>query len=126
MVFKPGQSGNPAGKPAYETGDFDILTEARKHARQAMQVLLTTARNKKASGATRVLAANSILDRAYGKPAQHIDQTGDTVMTLIADRPLTQDEWIKLYTKPVKPTKPTGAAAHKHLPAPTGTAKGVN
>jgi hypothetical protein len=65
--FKKGVSGNPGGKPKELQG---IQTEARKLSREAVKVLGKIMRDAKASGAARALAANSLLDRAYGKPPQ--------------------------------------------------------
>ena len=65
--FKKGISGNPGGKPKELKS---IQTEARKLAPEALRVLGKVMRNDRASGAARALAANSLLDRAYGKPPQ--------------------------------------------------------
>jgi hypothetical protein len=66
MVFKPGQSGNPGGRPAVVK---DIRALARKHTREAVEALVGVVRNKKAPPAAIVAAANSLLDRGYGRAA---------------------------------------------------------
>lgn len=67
--FKPGQSGNPGGVSKYEK-------EARKLAQEygveAVERLLSIMRQNKDISAAR-LAANDILDRAFGKPKQTTD-----------------------------------------------------
>lgn len=68
--FKPGQSGNPGGRPKV-VGEIQKL--AREHTTEAIETLLNVMRNGKAPPAARALAANSILDRGYGRPAQTID-----------------------------------------------------
>jgi hypothetical protein len=49
---------------------------ARDNADEAMKILLTVARDKTAAPAARVSAANSIIDRAYGKPLSAVEVTG--------------------------------------------------
>lgn len=64
--FKPGQSGNPAGRKA-EVGPIKEL--ARQHTAAAVDALVKALDDP--NGRTRVAAAEAILDRAYGKPTQH-------------------------------------------------------
>lgn len=49
---------------------------AREHADEAMKILLKVARDETAAPAARVSAANSIIDRAYGKPLNAVEVTG--------------------------------------------------
>lgn len=72
MPFKPGQSGNPAGRPKV-VGDVQAL--ARKHTSEAIQTLATIMRSAKAPPAARTAAASALLDRGYGRPAQAIEAT---------------------------------------------------
>lgn len=59
----------------------DLAEMAKKHAEQALAVLVGIAVNGE-SDAARVSAANAILDRAYGKPPQALDHSsGDGTMT---------------------------------------------
>lgn len=67
MPFKAGQSGNPHGRPKE---DAEIKALAREAAPEAMQRLIQIMRgddNKLAKA-----AADSVLDRAIGKPAQTV------------------------------------------------------
>lgn len=67
--FEKGQSGNPGGRPKAQ-GDLRDL--ARKHTADALRTLaeiMATGESEQA----RVSAANSLLDRGYGKPTQQID-----------------------------------------------------
>ena len=73
--WKPGQSGNPSGKPRR---DIDIAALARSHAPEALAALVAALQSPK----ERVSAATVILDRAFGKPKQTIDTTGDGTLTL--------------------------------------------
>lgn len=69
-MFKPGQSGNPTGRPkeSYRVSDL-----AKEHSEQALATLVEIAQDKKAPPSARVHAASAILDRAWGKPAQYIE-----------------------------------------------------
>lgn len=68
--FKKGQSGNPGGRPKVER---DIKWAFREHSKDAMETLLDICRDKKASTTARVSAAQTILDRGWGKATQHVE-----------------------------------------------------
>jgi hypothetical protein len=67
--FQKGQSGNPGGRPKIPP---DVKEAARGMSPEAIDTLGEVMRDRKQPGAARVEAANSILDRAWGKPQQHI------------------------------------------------------
>lgn len=67
-MFKPGQSGNPSGRPK-ENAHIKAL--AREHTEAAIAVLVAALSDD--NGRTRIAAAEALLDRGYGRPAQ----TGD-------------------------------------------------
>jgi hypothetical protein len=70
---RPFQKGiNPGGRPKV-LGDVQEL--ARERSPEAINILATVMRDEKAPPAARVAAANSLLDRGYGKPTQPISQT---------------------------------------------------
>lgn len=73
MPFKPGQSGNPGGMPK---GARDIKALAREHAPTALETLAAIMSDSLTPPAARVAAANSLLDRGYGKPVQEITGEG--------------------------------------------------
>jgi hypothetical protein len=70
MPFKKGQSGNPGGRPK-ELAHVKEL--ARKHTEEAISALVSILQNKDDTSSARVAAANSILDRAYGKPSTIVE-----------------------------------------------------
>ena len=70
--FPKGVSGNPGGRPKV-LGDVQEL--ARQQSPDAINTLVAIMQNEKAPPAARVAAANSLLDRGYGKPTQPISQT---------------------------------------------------
>src|SRR5215472_8733707 len=70
--FKPGQSGNPGGR---SRAQIDVRNAARKHTQAAIDTLVLVMRNGKPSEAA--MAANSLLDRGWGKPRQAVDAAID-------------------------------------------------
>lgn len=62
--FKPGQSGNPSGRPRIPE---HVKEAARAHTSDAILTLAEIMRDQSQAGAARVSAANSLLDRAWGK-----------------------------------------------------------
>ena len=58
--FKPGQSGNPGGRPK------GLGTKAREHGDKCIEVLADALDS--ADVKTRIAAARELLDRGYGKP----------------------------------------------------------
>lgn len=72
MPFKPGESGNPGGRPK----DLAWVKElARRRTEDAIRTLGDIMLDVDMDGRTRVAAAQALLDRAWGKPSQAI--TGD-------------------------------------------------
>lgn len=69
--FKPGQSGNPGGRPKIAE---EVKELARTYTMEAITRLAEWMRsdNPKAS----VSACNALLDRGFGKPAQAIEHSG--------------------------------------------------
>ena len=69
MAWKPGECGNPGGRPKEYP---EVKEAARKHTKAALKTLKTIMSDEKQPGSARVAAANALLDRGYGKAAQHI------------------------------------------------------
>jgi len=79
-----------AGRPpgAVSKAKRELMSMAEDHAEAALQTLVDIAGNKDEAAAARVSAANSILDRAYGRPAQGVNldatiSTSDPLSTLL-------------------------------------------
>ena len=68
--FQKGQSGNPGGMPK---GFSEIKELARQHSTDAIATLVKIMKDDAAPHSARVLAAEKILDRGFGKPTQHIE-----------------------------------------------------
>ena len=93
MAFKKGQSGNPGGRPKVVA---EVRELAREHTGKAIETLVSIMANPKAAPAARVSAANALLDRGYGRPAQHI--SGDIAASYVARLPMPckdVTEWAK-------------------------------
>ena len=67
--FKPGRSGNPGGRPKIIAHIRDL---ARQYTEVAIKALVDIVKSKKSPPAARAFAANSLLDRGYGKPTQYV------------------------------------------------------
>ena len=70
--FKPGQSGNPGGRPKE---DQALKAAAREWTSAALQVLIDALSEDDVK--TRITAAQAILDRGHGKPTQAIAGDAD-------------------------------------------------
>ena len=67
-MFQPGKSGNPLGRPKEDKTIRDL---ARAHTADAIETLVSIAKDPKASDSARVQASTALLDRAWGKPTQY-------------------------------------------------------
>ena len=88
--FRPGQSGNPKGRPRVVA---DVQNAAREHSTEAIKTLAQIMRNPKAPAAARISAACALLDRGYGKPLQTVDANNTNVNYVVSDQPMTEEEW---------------------------------
>jgi hypothetical protein len=88
--FRPGQSGNPNGRPRVLA---DVQNAAREHSAEALETLAQIMRNPKAPATARIAAASALLDRGYGKPLQTVDANNTNVNYVVSDQPMTEEEW---------------------------------
>jgi hypothetical protein len=91
--FQKGRSGNPGGRPKVVA---EVKELARAHTGEAIETLVSIMTNPKSAPAARVSAANSLLDRGYGKPPQHITGEGGPRYVVRLPEPCkTAEEWVQ-------------------------------
>jgi hypothetical protein len=66
----------------------DVLTAARERTQDAIDTLASIMRDPKAPASARVSAAQALLDRGYGKPAQAIEVGTEPDLTHLSDKDL--------------------------------------
>lgn len=71
--FAPGVSGNPGGRPGVSR---EVREAAQAYSLQAIETLAAIMLNYASRDLDRIAAADKILDRAIGKPAQAVELTG--------------------------------------------------
>lgn len=85
--FKPGVSGNPSGRPKKTPQELDLIAACKAKTPEALNVIvkIMEAGDK---DSVRLAAAQSIIERAYGKPVQPTDMTlqGQLLFTAIERR----------------------------------------
>lgn len=91
--WKPGQSGNPNGRPK-KLPDLDkLMAEVlgpNKEGRDGMQVIIEALLKKAAKGD--VKAAELLLNRGYGKAKQFISMNHEGGVNLVFEQATTQHE----------------------------------
>jgi hypothetical protein len=80
MALGEKTGGRIAGTPNKTTALARQL--AIPFADEAIQTILDVMRDKESPATARVSAANSLLDRAFGKPRQEIEHSGDAAQPL--------------------------------------------
>ena len=74
IPFEAGKSGNPSGRPKIPA---EVRELARAMTVEALQTAGEIMRDTQQTGPARMSAVNTILDRAWGKPAQPVDGDGE-------------------------------------------------
>ncbi len=73
-TWAKGTSGNPGGKSVRVGPDGETLAEmARAYTLTALNVLVGVCQSETAENKDKIVAANGILDRGWGKPKEMID-----------------------------------------------------
>ena len=88
--FKPGQSGNPSGRPKRTQEQKDALEELKKLTPAAVQAVNEILRDQDAPESARLRAAEIVFDRTYGKPEARVSAdvmtgSGDFILRIVGD-----------------------------------------
>ncbi len=111
-MWKPGQSGNPAGRPRGAAGLARYIREQTGDLHEMIDLAIEMARGRGATPSTtrdRLYAINIVLDRALGKPDQAVAVTADVGpskrvdLSLLSDAEL--DQYAALLKKATTPPK---------------------
>jgi hypothetical protein len=89
--FKPGQSGNPGGRPKKTQEELDLVAACKQKAPEALAVIAGIM-NRGENERNRLAAAQAIIERGYGKAVQPVEASGPnggpietvTTVTLVA------------------------------------------
>lgn len=85
MTWEKGKTGNGRGRPKIP---LDVKEAARAHTVEAIKTLADCVRTSKAPWQARVMAAEKLLDRGWGKADSNVNVTGNvTLASLLANLP---------------------------------------
>jgi hypothetical protein len=102
MPFKKGQSGNTGGRVGVPA---EVREMARRHSKEAIERLIHWMKSD--DGRISVAAANALLDRGFGRPAQLIELSVDVVSRRI--RELSDGELMLLEQRLLTLAEPSDA-----------------
>jgi hypothetical protein len=74
--FKPGQTGNPGGRPKLTPELIELRALAREHTRAAVEAIIAVMGDSSAPASARVSAASEVLDRGWGRATQSVEHAG--------------------------------------------------
>lgn len=92
MKFQKGVSPNPGGRPKVPE---DVKQLWREHTPEAVQKVVSIMRNKRVAPSIQLSAAQTIIERAYGRPSQEVALSGGLTLDTpeMTDLELAQRLW---------------------------------
>lgn len=114
MPFKPGQSGNPGGRPKGKIKQ--IAAKAREHADDVIAALAEIVEDKDEKTSDRIAAGKELLDRGIGKALAITTQIGGPLEDMSEDelREILADIRAVKATLTGEPSETLPAAATRH------------
>ena len=102
--FKPGQTGNPGGRPKTPEAFKEL---ARSNSMEALETAITIMKSKKTKSSDRLKAVEIVLDRSWGRPVQGFDigvrnDTENPVIEIIFNDPELSQFYQDLYRKAIE------------------------
>lgn len=79
--WKPGESGNVKGRPKIPA---EVIEACRLHTQAAVETIVALMKSAD-SDSVRLHAAEAIINRAWGKPIEHHEQTGNVTIAVKID-----------------------------------------
>jgi Family of unknown function (DUF5681) len=119
--WKPGQSGNPRGRPRVVA---DVRELARRYTADAMSVLAAIMSDPKVVPAARVSAATALLDRGWGKPQPPINAEAEVVPPEVVERREKNRQIVYALLRRMETEGPTLDQGPAALPAKAANSKG--
>jgi hypothetical protein len=74
-TWQKGVSGNPGGRPKLTPAEEDAIALSKQYAPDAVKALHEMATDRSVEPKARAICANSLLDRAFGKPKETTETT---------------------------------------------------
>jgi hypothetical protein len=81
----------------------DLRAAAREHTEDALKTIIALMKAKTSPAAVKLRAAEFIIERGWGKATQPVE-VGVKPLYAISDKPMTADEWTKLFAGESSPS----------------------
>ncbi len=105
-AWKPGQSGNPKGRPPVDVHVRDL---ARAHTEEAIAALVAVATDPAQRGSDRTAAAVALLDRGWGRPTER-QEVESVAVTVSPEDAATRDATVQNLLRLMFPLAEEGAS----------------
>lgn len=110
--WQPGQSANTVGAKGYR----EVLKLCRTKSPAAIKVLIACMEDEAAPWPSRIAAATTIVDRAWGKPKEHVQIDGDGIASLRIEFVDPRTDTVSRETITVTPETIDGIATKPEAP----------